>query len=88
MKYQKKILRKKIYYANFCANNNTRFFTNINDTNKWRLLKDIREIARGERFAGNTSTFFVNDVNGEEVFSGIINNNGVLTYETYNYIKK
>lgn len=73
------------YYANFCANNNTRFLNKITDTSKWRILKTVRDTARAERYAGNNATFWVEDASGDEVFSGIISANGVLTYLTFNY---
>lgn len=73
------------YYANFWANNNTRFLNKITDTSKWRILKTVRDTARAERYAGNNATFWVEDASGEEVFSGIISANGVLTYLTFNY---
>lgn len=41
------------YYANFNANNGTRFQNPIKDTNLKRIIKSIRETAEGERFANN-----------------------------------
>lgn len=70
------------YYANFCADGK-RYLNNIEDTSKWRILKTVRDTARAER--GNNATFWVEDASGEEVFSGIICANGVLTYLTFNY---
>lgn len=72
------------YYANFSADGK-RFLNNIEDISKWRILKTVRDTARAERFAGSSATFWVEDASGEEVFSGIICANGVLTYLTFNY---
>lgn len=72
------------YYANFSADGK-RFLNNIEDISKWRILKTVRDTARTERFAGSSATFWVEDASGEEVFTGIINKNGVLTYLTFNY---
>lgn len=41
------------YFANFNANHGTTFDKPIWDTNKARIIKDIRDIAEGNRFAGN-----------------------------------
>lgn len=72
------------YYANFCADGK-RFLNNIEDISKWRILKTVRDTARAERFANSYAIFFVEDASCEEVFTGIINKNGVLTYLTFNY---
>lgn len=77
-----------IYNANFKANNGTQWIKNTEDTNKWRLLKDVRETAKAERYAGNKSSFFVDDERGETVFAGEFDRNGVLRYSTYNYKEK
>lgn len=47
------------YYANFNANNGTRFINPITDTNKARLIKRIRQTAAAERFKGNTASWYV-----------------------------
>lgn len=46
----------KTYYANFNANNGTRLSSDLEDTNLARIIKTIRDIAEGNRFAdGNCS---------------------------------
>lgn len=47
------------YYANYNANNGTRFNKPIEDTNLKRIIKDIREIAEGNRFANNECSWSV-----------------------------
>lgn len=49
----------KTYYANFWANNGTHYNTPITDTNKAKIISDIKEIAKGERFAGNCASWKV-----------------------------
>ena len=41
------------YYANYNANNGTCFREPIEGTNLKRIIKDIREIAEGNRFVHN-----------------------------------
>lgn len=47
------------YYANFNANNGTRFQKPIEDTNLKRIIKSVRETAEGERFANNECSWSV-----------------------------
>ena len=42
-----------VYYANFYANNGTRWRHPITDTNLKRIIKDVRSSAEAERFLGN-----------------------------------
>lgn len=49
----------KTYKANFKANNGTRFMNPIEGTNLKKIIKDIREIAEGERFEGNECSWWV-----------------------------
>lgn len=50
---------KKIYKANFLANNGTRFENPIEDSNLERIIKSIRQTAEGERFDKNTCSWSV-----------------------------
>lgn len=58
------------YRANFYANNGTSLMSEIEGTNKWKLLKEIREIALLERFIGSEASWYVEDENGTTVFQG------------------
>lgn len=58
------------YYANFNVNNGTRLSQSVEGNNKIRLWKDIKDMARGELFAGGDGRVWVEDEKGEEVFSG------------------
>lgn len=62
------------YFANFNVNNGTRFERPIMDTNKKRIIKDIKEIAKGEIFctSTNSGSFFVEDETGRDVITGHI----------------
>lgn len=67
------------YFANFYANNGTHYMNPITDTNKARLIKDIRLIAEGERFLGNTCSWRVwieSDGYYIKIASGGLNENG------------
>ena len=64
------------YFANYNANNGTRFQEPIEGTNKDQIIKDIREIAEGNRFDGSTCSWEVWTENGKEVASGGCNSNG------------
>lgn len=74
---------KKIYKANFLANNGTRFEKPIEDSNLERIIKSIRHTAEGERFDKNTCSWsvWVEDESTTEgyrmVASGGMNVNGV-----------
>lgn len=43
----------RIYYAQFSANNGTRFFRNLTGRNKAKLINAVRSAANAERFAGH-----------------------------------
>lgn len=62
------------YYANFNVNNGTHFEYPIVDTNKKRIIKDIKEIAKGNIFceSENKGFFFVKDETGREIITGYI----------------
>lgn len=49
----------KTYYANFYANNGTRWAKPITSNNKKELIKDIRKTAEGERFFNNECSWEV-----------------------------
>lgn len=57
------------YYANFNANNGTCNGTPITGANKKELIKDIRHIAEGNRFAGNECSWLVWVESGENCIS-------------------
>lgn len=54
----------KTYYANYNANNGTRFSEDITGTNKAKLIAEIREIAEGSRYEGSECTWMVKDDKG------------------------
>lgn len=58
------------YKANFNSNNSTTLMSEIEGTNKWKLLKDIREIALSGRFIDSKASWYVEDENGKTVFHG------------------
>lgn len=49
----------KIYYGQFSANNGTHFLRPITGRNKEKLIVAVRSAANGERFAGNTASWYV-----------------------------
>jgi hypothetical protein len=58
------------YYANFNANNGTRYAKDITDTNKERIIKTISSVANGNRFAGNDCSWRVHNEHGKCVAYG------------------
>lgn len=69
------------YYANFTANNGTSLIEPLEDTNKARIIKSIREIANGERFAGNTCRWHVSDETHQIIAAGYTDRDGVMRRE-------
>lgn len=67
---------KTKYYANFSAKNGTTMAETIQDTDKARLLRTIREIAKG---TGNTADFWVVSEN-IFIYYGTIDQNGRTSY--------
>ena len=65
-----------MYYANFTANNGTSFKNPITGNNKKNLIRDIRNIAEGERFLGNKCFWSVRDDSGIYVAAGGVDSNG------------
>lgn len=49
----------KIYYAQFAANNGTRFLHPLTGCNKKKLIVAVRSAAKAERFVGNTAWWWV-----------------------------
>jgi hypothetical protein len=70
---------KQIYYANFSAKDGTTMAETIQDTDKARLLRTIREIAKGNHFAGNAVDFWVVSDN-IFIYYGTIDHNGRTSY--------
>ena len=58
----------KIYIANFHANNGTTLSPDLQDTNKARLERDIRQMAAAERFRGSTATWYVAEQIGDKKY--------------------
>lgn len=58
------------YQANYVANGSTRNAKPYTDTNLQRLIKDIREIAEGETFAGGCCSWHITDESEHIVASG------------------
>lgn len=49
----------KIYYAQFSANDGTRFLHPLTGCNKRKLIVAVRSAAEAERFVGNTAWWWV-----------------------------
>lgn len=58
------------YRANFSVNNGTRLMQSVEDTDKYRLWKNIKNMARAELFEKGDGSVYVEDERGREVFSG------------------
>lgn len=56
------------YKANYTANNGTTMMHPIEGNNKKQLLNDIKEIAMGNRFAGNSARWWVDDENDNRIY--------------------
>ena len=72
------------YRANFYANNSTSLMSGIEGKNKWKLLKEIRKIALGEKFIGSEASWYVEDENGTTVFQGAYIPQVGIRYSTFN----
>lgn len=70
------------YYANMTVNNGTHLYSDIEGTNKFELLREIRDIAQAECFAGSECHWKVWDENGVIVLAGAAfkNINNKFTY--------
>ena len=75
------------YRANFNAQG-THLKESIVDTNKVKLLHDIREIAKEHWHKGHRVNFSILDENNREVYVGVIRSNGTFYYFVYNYKRK
>ena len=64
------------YKANFSVNNGTTLANALTSTNKQKLIKEIRDWAAAERFAGNEAKWWVEDEEGCEIASGLIDRSG------------
>jgi len=64
------------YYANYNANNGTQMMKPIESDNLEQIIKDIMEIAEGERFAGSACKWTVCETSGELVAAGEIRADG------------
>lgn len=63
--------QKMKYFASYTTNNGSTYNGKpFEYTNKREAIKSIREIARGETFAGNHGCVTVKDENGETVYEG------------------
>ena len=75
---------KTKYYANFSANNGTTMANPIKDTDKARILKTIREIAKDSTATGNAVDFWVlaDNIVADNIFIyyGTIDQNGRISY--------
>lgn len=59
------------YFANFNSNG-TSLMQPLEDTNRNRIIKDIRECAEGNCYDNNSVRWWVEDEDGREVASGYI----------------
>jgi hypothetical protein len=64
------------YRANYTANNGTTMMHPIEGNNKKQLLKDIKDIAMGNRFAGNSARWWVEDESGNTIYEYFCEMNG------------
>lgn len=64
------------YKANYTANNGTTMMHPIEGNNKKQRLKDIKDIAMGNRFAGNSASWWVEDENGNTIYEYRCEGNG------------
>ena len=61
------------YYANYTTNNGSTYnSTPFVYNNKREAIRSIREIARGETFAGNRGRVSVVDENGAVIYEGTV----------------
>lgn len=67
---QAKTTNKKMYYAEFSTSNGTHTVRPYEDTNKTRLVKDIREIAEGNTPIGSSCQWYVYDSNNNIIAQG------------------
>lgn len=67
------------YKANYSANNGTTMMSPIEGNNKSQLLKDIKEIAMGNRFAGNTARWWVEDENKNRIYEYFCDRTGKVS---------
>lgn len=65
------------YFANFSANNGTRYAQDITDTNKERIIKSISSTANCIRFVGNECHWYVHNEQGKCVAAGYTLSNGL-----------
>lgn len=73
------------YYGNFTVNNGTSLTECRKGNNKYDLLKDLKCMAMGERFGGNTASWWIKDENDELVFEAKYTPNVGTQYSVYNY---
>lgn len=66
-----------MYYANFVANNGTRYRSDITDTNKERIIRRISTAANANRFDGCECTWIVTNSDGDCVAAGYTLPNGI-----------
>lgn len=71
------------YFANYTTTDGTTMSAPIEDTNKSRLLRDIREIAKGNATPNNFVSFGLWDEKMTTIYSGYIQNKK-LHYVTRN----
>lgn len=70
------------YFANFNANNGTRLMTDLQGTNKNKLMNAIRKQAISECFEGSQAIWWVCDRKGHYMFSGMVYKENGKTYFT------
>lgn len=73
------------YYGNFSVNNGTTMPECITNNNKHNLLKDLKEMAMGERFEGNVASWWIKDENDDLVFDARFIPGVGVRYSVYNY---
>lgn len=63
---------KKTYYGNYMTAEGTHVRPSYKDTNKAKLARDMRAVAKGSCLAGSTATWAIADENGNVILSGVI----------------
>ena len=73
------------YFGNILVGNGMRFCEIKRGDCRHRLNKELREIALGNRMAGQSASWFVQDLKGRMVFEGQYIPNVGIRYSVFNY---
>lgn len=73
------------YFGNILVGDGMRFCEVKRGNCRHRLNKELREIALGNRMAGQSASWFVQDLKGRMVFKGQYIPNVGIRYSVFNY---